>query len=123
MINAKDLSVESLLSDYAEAYLKSNVERCVKAAAKEGHRHTEIYFDDIELSKNIEEVLTPERKAIIRKLVEKGYSTELVFIGEAFTPIDSIEIDDDEDECDEPILSPDLSGKPKHRHVFLNISW
>jgi hypothetical protein len=108
----------------------------VKAAAKEGHRLTEINYDDLELSKNIEEVLTPERKAIIRKLVDKGYSTELVFIGEAFTPndieifnivIDGIEIDDYDDGDGLPsrpdLSSPDLSGKPKHRHVFLNISW
>jgi hypothetical protein len=85
MINARDLNVESLLSDYADAYLKSKVEWLVKAA-ESGKRQVFIDLGSVKQFEYLHHTITPLQHAVADKLKELGYRVEIKLDGDKYVP-------------------------------------
>ena len=109
MINAKE--AKQLYDESGaevEQFLKHSVEKQVADAAKGGKRNTIIHLDSLEPFNHLDQVITPLQKAVVVKLRELGYHTQINLYGEHNVPRG---------------LADDAGKGPSHQNYGIHISW
>jgi hypothetical protein len=109
MITAKEAKQFYDDSGYeVEQFLTFSVETEVMNAAKGGKRNTIIHLDSLEPFSHLDQVITPLQKAVVIKLRELGYHTQINLYGDHYVPRG---------------LADDDGKGPRHQNYGIYISW
>ena len=89
-------------------YLKYTVEKEVTNAASGGKRYTIIHLKSLGPFRHLDQVITPLQKAVVARLKELGYSSEIILYGDHYVPAG---------------LADDNGKGPSHQNYGIHIGW